>query len=64
MPKDGGHYERGAGDAQSGGYKGSDHPDKVGLPHEGKGSSRVAKTQLAESFKTKMLNVQKTKAKA
>ena len=37
MPKDGGHYERGAGDAQSGGYEGSDHPDKVGLLHEGNG---------------------------
>ena len=37
MPKDGSHYEHGAGDAQSGGYEGSDHHDKVGLPYKGNG---------------------------
>ena len=34
MPRDGSHYERGAGEAQSGDYDVSDHHDKDGLPQE------------------------------
>ena len=55
MPRDGSHYEREAGDAQSRGYDVSDHHDKDRLPHEGIGlitsskdtASRVLQDQNA-----------------
>lgn len=61
MTKDGSHYERRAGDAQSGGYDVSDHDENDGLPHEGNGLITSSKDTASQVLQDK--NAQRTEPK-